>query len=183
MRRLLVALGVAALTLGAAGGSGPVASASEVAVGFAVLTPVELGLTEPAQGFYPFFTAGTTTTRGIGQGIGLGGLAPTNLGSAAFFNGAGGCGAFSALICPFFGAQQFSNTFLSQGALGLASPLLTSGLGFPFTGTGATTGFPTGLAGLGTAGFSPFGFSPFFGAGLGGLGGTPHFGPGFIVIH
>jgi len=127
MRRLLVALAVAGLV---AGGSGAVAQASGLdttrSAAGAVLTPDQIGITQPAQGFFPFFN-GATGQNGSGLGgIGLGGVAPTTLSGAALF---GGCGVFSIAFCPQFSAQPYSQTFLlaNGGSLGLGSPF--AGLG------------------------------------------------------
>src|SRR3954468_21732242 len=130
MRRLLVALAVAGLV---AGGSGAVAQASGLdttrSAAGAVLTPDQIGITQPAQGFFPFFNgAGGQNGSNLG-GIGLGGVAPTGLTSAALFSGFGGCGVFSISFCPQFSAQPYSQTFVlaNGGSLGLGSPL--GGLG------------------------------------------------------
>jgi hypothetical protein len=185
MRRLLAALVVAGLV---ASGSGAVAQASGLddtrpALG-AVLTPDQIGITQPAQGFFPFFVgAGGQGGTNLG-GIGLGGVAPTTLGGAALF---GGCGVFSIAFCPFFSAAPFSQTFLlaNGGALGLGSPL--QGLGLNNTlGFGANFGplsaqaVPNTVTGnvTGTVTSNPFGFGGFgpglgFGSSLGGLNCVP----------
>jgi hypothetical protein len=157
MRRLLIALAVAGLV---AGGSGAVAQASDLdnarpAAG-AVLTPDQIGITQPAQGFSPFFVGAGGSNLG---GIGLGGVAPTTLGTSAFFSGFGGCGAFSISFCPFFNSQPFTQTFLATngGQLGLG----LTGLG----GIGGQFGLPGGA-------INPPGFGPGNPIGTGGLGGV-----------
>jgi hypothetical protein len=177
MRRLLVALAVAGLVASA---SGAVAQAS----GFddarpspgAVLTPDQIGITQPGQGFFPFFAGASGQNGSNLGGIGLGGVAPVTLGPSALF---GACGVFSIAFCPLFSAAPFSQTFLlaNGGSLGLGSPLqallnnnvglggvginsslfgtgTNFGLGGSFgvfgnglTGTGLGTGFGTSLGG------------------------------------
>jgi hypothetical protein len=175
MRRLLVALAVAGLV---ASGSGALAQASGLddarpALG-SVLTPDQLGIPQPGQGFFPYFVgAGGQNGSNLG-GLGLGGVASTGLGASALFSGFGGCGAFSIAFCPLFSAQPFSQTFLQAngGSIGLGSPLqglgLTNNLGLGgFGGFGGLgVGLNPGLFGLGTG----FGFG---GTGLGGLNCTP----------
>jgi hypothetical protein len=140
MRRLLVALAVAGLV---AGGSGAVAQASGLdntrPTVDAVLTPDQIGITQPAQGFFPFFNgAGGQNGSNLG-GLGLGGVAPTNLTSAALFSGFGGCGVFSISFCPQFSSPPISQTFLlaNGGSLGLGSP---------FAGLGGVGGLGCGVA-------------------------------------
>ncbi|HZR99087.1 MAG TPA: hypothetical protein VFE37_10295 [Chloroflexota bacterium] len=197
MRRLLVALAVAGLV---ASGAGAVAQASGLddtrpALG-TVLTPDQVGITQPGQGFFPFFVgAGGQNGSNLG-GIGLAGAAPTALGTSALFSGFGGCGVFSISFCPFFSAAPFSQTFLlaNGGSLGLGSPLQGLGLNnlafganavpggnvgqlsaqaVPGTGNlfGTTLGLNNGLFGLGGLG-TGLGFGAGFGTGLGaGFGG------------
>ena len=157
MRRLLVALAVAVLAA-----SGPAAAAQAAGVGEAeaylvvpvgdasgaLLTPDQLGLTNPGQGFYPYFLSPGQGSNGILNGgglngFGLGGVAPGGLTAANLFSGFGGCGIFSIAFCPFFSAAPFTSTFLSQngGRLGLGGALGTGGLS------------PFGLGGLFTPGF------------------------------
>ncbi|HLH26959.1 MAG TPA: hypothetical protein VK066_30910 [Chloroflexota bacterium] len=152
MRRLLAALVLAGLM---ASSAGVVAQASGLddtrpAPG-AVLTPDQIGITQPGQGFFPFFVgAGGQNGSNLG-GIGLGGVAPTTLGTSALFSGFGGCGVFSIAFCPFFSAQPFSQTFLlaNGGSLGLGSPLQSLGLGsLGFGGLGFGL-FGPGLIGFG----------------------------------
>jgi hypothetical protein len=146
MRYLVVALAAAALAFGTPLGAAQAAGSGEPGAHYTVLTPEQAGLTTPGQGFFPFFVGqnqGGTT----GNGVGLGGLAPTILGASAIFNGQGGCGIFSAGFCPFFGASPFTNTFICQGTIGLGGPT-TTGLGGLFGNTGLF-GAGTGL-GLGT---------------------------------
>jgi hypothetical protein len=167
MRQLLVALAVAALVLG-----GPAAAAQAVGSGerqahFTVLTPEQAGLTEPAQGFFPFFAGSGQGGTPLGNGIGLGGLAPTTLGANALFNGHGGCGIFSAGFCPFFTAGPFTSTFLSQGTIGLGGPT-SAGLGGLFGSNVLGGGFLGAGAGLGL-GANPF-LTGVAGATLGGTG-------------
>ncbi len=142
MRSILVALAVAALALGGPGSAAQAAGTGDAPTVAAVLTPGQLGLPDPAQGFYPYFTAtGFTAPSGLGLGAGL---LPGPFGPHTLFNGFGCCGLFSALFCPFFSAVPFTNTFISQGNLG-----------------------PTRIS---LAGLPLFGFGPFFG--LGSLVGT-----------
>jgi hypothetical protein len=135
MRRLFVALAVAGLL---ASGSGAVAQASGLddtrpALG-TVLTPDQIGIIQPGQGFFPYFVgAGGHSGTNLG-GIGLGGVAPTTLGTSALFSGFGGCGLFSIAFFPLFSAQPFSQTFplANGGSLGLGSPLQGLGFGLGF---------------------------------------------------
>jgi hypothetical protein len=152
MRYLVVALAAAALAFGTPLGAAQAAGSGEPGAHYTVLTPEQAGLTTPGQGFFPFFVGqnqGGTT----GNGVGLGGLAPTTLGAQALFNGQGGCGIFSAGFCPFFGAAPFTNTFISQGTIGLGGPT-TAGLG-GLAGTAGQFG-TTGLFGGAGLGFNPF---------------------------
>jgi len=166
MRRFLVALVVAGLV---ASGSGAVAQASgstdtRPALG-SVLTPDQLGIPQPGQGFLPYLTgAGSQNGSNLG-GLGLGGVAPTSLGTSALF---GGCGAFSIVFCPFFSTQPYSQTFLlaNGGSLGLGSPF--QGLGM---GNNVGLGGFGGVGGFGAVG--GFGGLGFGGVGLGGLNCIP----------
>jgi hypothetical protein len=137
MRSLAVALALAVLatalpaarTTAAAAPDGPPAPAAPAAsllpfaaapAPLSVLSPTELGLTEPAQGFFPYF---------VGFGF---------LGAPGVF-GLGGCGPFSLGFCPFFAAAPFFSTFptatLGLGGLALSPGLLGAGLlGLPFAG-------------------------------------------------
>jgi hypothetical protein len=199
MRRLLVALAMAGLV---AGGSGAVAQASGLddtrpALG-TVLTPGQIGITQPGQGFFPFFVgAGGQNGSNLG-GIGLGGVAPSALGTSALFSGFGGCGALSIAFCPQFSAQPFSQSFLlaNGGSLGLGGPFqglgLNNNLGF---GGGFGFGLNNALAGNNVGQLSAqavpntgtgnlFGTAQGFGLnngffGLGGLGVGGGFGAGF----
>jgi len=163
MRRFLVALAVAGLV---AGGSGAAAQASGLehaaAVPGAVLTPDQVGITHPAQGFLPFFQSA-----GQGTGIGLGNLGPTTFSSAALFSGQGGCGVFSTLFCPFFTAAPFTQTFISQngGTLGLGNQFGIGGVG-SFVGLGGF-GFNPGLFGANQGQLSTAVTGNVFGTGVG----------------
>jgi hypothetical protein len=190
MRSLVVALVVAGLI---AFGSGPAAQASGLddtrPVPGSVLTPDQIGITQPGQGFFPFFVgAGGQNGSSLG-GLGLGGVAPNGLTTAALFSGFGGCGVFSINFCPQFSAAPFTQTFLSQNgsALGLGGPL--GGLGGAGTfggGFGQVSAQAVGgntLSGLGGAGFglpgghvNPPGFGPGNPIGIGGVGGVTPFG-------
>ncbi|HZU07880.1 MAG TPA: hypothetical protein VFB73_18095 [Chloroflexota bacterium] len=134
MRSLAVALALAilatAIPTARSAAAAPDESSAPSAVSFlpsdaapapsSVLSPAELGLTEPAQGFFPYF-------------VGLGFVGAPGL------LGFGGCGPFSLGFCPFFAAAPFFSTFpaatLGFGGLALSPSLLGTGLlGFPFTG-------------------------------------------------
>jgi hypothetical protein len=73
----------------------------------AVLTPEGLGLTEPAQGFYPYFL-----------GVPVRGYAPPAL-------GLNGCGVFSINYCPFFSSAPFFSTCAGAGGTPIIIPLLS----------------------------------------------------------
>lgn len=198
MRHLVVALAIAALVLGAPGGAAQAAGAGEQQAHYTVLTPEQVGLTEPAQGFYPFFAGFGQGGTPLGTGIGLGGLAPVTLGTNALFNGLGGCGLFSASFCPFFSAAPYTSTFISQGTSGLGGPTTTglgglfgnnllgggllgagAGLGLGANVLGAGVGLNGSLFGLG------LGVNPFLTGSVGGtLGAGSVFaiGPGGTLI-
>jgi hypothetical protein len=173
MRQLMVALAVAALVLGGPATAAHAAGSEGLQTHYTVLTPEQAGLTEPAQGFFPFFAGSGQGGTPLGNGIGLGGLAPTTVGANALFNGQGGCGIFSAGFCPFFSAGPFTSTFLSQGTIGLGGPT-SAGLGGLFGnnvlggglfGAGAGLGLGANVLGTGLTGNA-------FGLGLG-LGANP----------
>jgi hypothetical protein len=168
MRRfaLGVALGVLLATMqgGAALAAQPVA---------AVLTPEQLGLTEPGQGFYPYFAGlgGGSQQPGAGfygsgtlTGVGITTLTPrgATVGQPGFL------GFSSYPAWGGFGGSPF--------ALGAASPLGTGcgvfSLGFCplYTSQPISTGL-TGNLGIGGGAF-----------GLGGLGGFGGLGAQVIVI-
>jgi hypothetical protein len=195
MKRLVVVLAAAALALGAPAYAAQAASDGDLAGQYSVLTPDQIGVTEPAQGFLPYFVGVGGSSRG--SGIGLGGLAPTTLGTSAVFNGLGGCGIFSSSYCPFFASSPFSSTFLSQGfnLAGVPPTAGLSGLGglghgnintlglgnvntlglnnvntLGILGTGLGTGANLFGSGLNGGFLGGLGFNPFLG-GLGSLGG------------
>src|SRR5262245_59237647 len=99
MRRVGLALALAALAAVAPWVAGFAGAAGEPE-GFApgtVLTPTELGITDPAQGFYPFFPSGGSN---LANNFGLFALGGFN-----------GCGAFSVTFCPFFSSPPYWSTF------------------------------------------------------------------------
>jgi len=103
MRRLLIAL---ALLAGAAtAGVAPAAASTlgpdgGIRAEASVISPVELGLHTPAQGFYPYLT---------GVGLPYGNFNGT---------GTGGCGAFGYGYCPRFNGSYVSTFPLAQGSFG-----------------------------------------------------------------
>jgi hypothetical protein len=154
MRRVGLALALAVLAAAApwAAGFAGAAGEPEAYTPGAVLTPTELGITDPAQGFYPFIPSGGNNANNQFGLFALGG-----------FNG---CGAFSIGFCPFFSSPPYWSTFSQVGTLGL--------------GGGVNSQLGTGLGG-GAFGNGLFG-NPFlanrFGTSLTGLGGLGQF-PGF----
>jgi hypothetical protein len=196
MRRFVVALAVAGLV---ASGSGAVAQASGLdrtaPRASSVLTPDQVGITQPGQGFFPFFNgAGGQNGSNLG-GLGLGGVAPNTLGTSALFSGFGGCGVFSINFCPQFSAAPFTSTFFLQngGALGLGFGGAggVGGVGGVGGAGGAggqlsaqavggnnAVGFGLGGLGFGAAGglVNPPGFGPGNPIGIGGIGGVTPFG-------
>ena len=165
MRRLVVVLAAAALALGGPIAAAQAAGEGEAAAHYSVLTPDQIGLTEPGQGFFPYFLNGGQSGSSRGSGIGLGGLAPTTLGASAVFNGQGGCGIFSNAFCPFFSASPYTSTFLSQG-FNLAGANQLGGLG------GLNSLALGHLNGLGLGTLNTFGGALGFNSLFGGLGGT-----------
>jgi hypothetical protein len=165
MKRLALGLAFGALLAAAPLGAAAAAPLDGVSLpGDAVatvLTPDQAGITEPAQGFYPYFTGlgggpfngtsfwGNSTV----SGIGVTALPPQQglVGTAGFlgFSGLGGAG---------FGGSPF--------AVGAYSPLGAGGCGvFSLGFCPPYTSYPIGSA-YGS-GFGASGVSPFFGAGIG----------------
>lgn len=149
MRRLVLALAIGALTAVGPAMAGEAAAAAEAAalpeVESAILTPTELGLAEPAQGFYPFFGGtgfNTTTIGGFGSGINT-------------FSSIGGCGSFTIVFCPFFSAAPYystfpaANQFLGSSSLGGSGTIVLGGFGNGLLGAGFGSPFSFGF-GVGT---------------------------------
>jgi hypothetical protein len=143
MRRVGLALALAALAAAAPWVAG-FASAAGEPEGFApgaVLTPTELGITDPAQGFNPYFPS---TGNSLGNNFGVFPLGGFN-----------GCGAFSVTFCPFFSAAPYWSTFSQVGGtLGIGAGLGSSVFFNPYFNS------RFGLGGLGFGG----GGIPFTGA-------------------
>jgi len=120
MRRVGLALALAALAAVApwvAGFAGATGEPESFAPG-AILTPAELGITDPAQGFNPYFPSSGNS---IGNNFGLFALGGFN-----------GCGAFSVTFCPFFSAPPYWSTFSQVGTLGIGSGLGSSAFFNPY---------------------------------------------------
>jgi len=147
MRRVGLALALAVLAAVApwAAGLAGAAGEPEAYTPGAVLTPAELGITDPAQGFYPFIPSGGNNANNQFGLFALGG-----------FNG---CGAFSIGFCPFFTSPPYWSTFSQVGTLGLGggfnnqfgiglgggligNPFRTNRFGTNLTGLGGLGGFP-----------------------------------------
>ena len=161
MRRF--ALGVALGVLLATTQGGAALAAQPEA---AVLTPEQLGLTEPGQGFYPYFTGfgGGNSQQpaagffGLGTLTGVGITALTARGATVGQPGFSGFSTFPTLLGPFgsplsFGAASANGTGCGVFSLGFC-PLYTSqpigtglGVGGGGFGLGALGGFGGGFNG------------------------------------
>jgi hypothetical protein len=165
MRRFALGVALGVLLVTAQGGAA--LAAQPVA---AVLTPEQLGLTEPGQGFYPYFTGfgGSTSQQplagffGTGTLTGVGITALTATGATVGQPGFSGFSTFPTLVGPggsplAFGAASPLGTGCGVFTISFC-PLYTS----QPIGTGLNQGFGFGAGGFGFGGLGGFG---------GGLGG------------
>jgi hypothetical protein len=177
MRRIALGFALGVLLASAPGGAALAAQPDA-----SVLTPGQLGLTEPAQGFYPYFVgAGNTPGQQPAVGFfGTGGIQGLGVTSAftSAIPGPGQPGYWGFSGFPPFGGSPF--------ALGAASYYGTGCGVFSlsycplFTSQAVTTGLTGGIGGfpVGAAGFPGVGFP-----GVGGFGvGFPGVGAGGVFV-
>jgi hypothetical protein len=163
MRRFALGVALGVLLMTAQGAS---ALAAEPVA--AVLTPDQMGLTEPGQGFYPYFTgfgggsfqnpAAGFFGRGTLTGVGITALTVT--GAPVGGPGYSGFSTFPTLVGPFGSPLSFGAASANGTGCGVFTwsfcPLYTS----QPIGTGLNQGFGFGAVPFGLGGLGGFGGGP-----------------------